>query len=73
MDERTAANDRACIARPIPGVQLLFPLTEKQAVAVIVAADAFGVEPWEMAAHVLRVREYVLTGDPGDWHRKRPS
>lgn len=35
------------------GIQILFPLTDKQAQACIVAADCFGVEPWEMALHVL--------------------
>lgn len=48
-----------------------FPFTDRQAQSVVVAADAFGVEPWEMAAHVLRFREYVTTDDPGDWQRKR--
>lgn len=33
--------------------QIVLPLTETQAVAMVVAADAFGVEPWEMAVHVL--------------------
>jgi len=32
---------------------ITFPLTERQAVAVVVAAERFGVEPWEIAVHVL--------------------
>ena len=32
---------------------ITLPLTEAQAVSIVVAADAFGVEPWEMAVHVL--------------------
>lgn len=34
------------------------PLTDEQAREVVVAADAFGVEPWEMAAHVLQARRW---------------
>ena len=37
-------------------VTIAFPLTDKQATSIIVAADRFGVEPWEMAAHVLKIR-----------------
>ena len=38
-------------------VTISFPLTDKQASTIVIAADAFGVEPWEMAAHVLRIRD----------------
>lgn len=41
-------------------ITVAFPLTQKQATAVVVAADAFGVEPWEMALHALNWREYAL-------------
>ena len=32
---------------------ITLPLTEEQVVAIVVAAEAFGVEPWRMAVHVL--------------------
>lgn len=35
---------------------ITLPLTEAQAVSIVVAADAFGVEPWEMAVHVLDLK-----------------
>lgn len=42
---------------------ITLPLTEAQAVAIVVAADAFGVEPWEMAVHTLDFRRRVLLID----------
>jgi hypothetical protein len=45
-------------------VHIALPLTSEQATAVVVAADAFGVEPWEMAAHVVAsVRIFGLAAD----------
>lgn len=39
--------------KSLPTVELRLPLTDAQATAIIVAADRFGVEPWEMAVHIL--------------------
>lgn len=36
-----------------PHLTISLPLTSEQAQAIVVTADAFGVEPWEMAVHVL--------------------
>lgn len=33
------------------------PLTERQAQAVTIAADRFGVAAWEIAVHVLALRQ----------------
>lgn len=41
----------------VPHLHITLPLTEKQAIACVVAADRFGVEPWEMAVHVLAARQ----------------
>lgn len=41
----------------VPHLHITLPLTEKQAIACVVAADRFGVEPWEMAVHVLAERQ----------------
>lgn len=41
------------------GLSLIFPFTSEQVQAVVVAADAFGVEPWDMAVHVLNFRAYA--------------
>lgn len=38
---------------------IVLPLTQAQAQSVVVAADALGVEPWEMAMHVLNVRQFI--------------
>jgi hypothetical protein len=35
-------------------IQIVLPLTSEQAKTVILAADAAGVEAWEMAAFVLQ-------------------
>jgi hypothetical protein len=40
-------------------VRIELPLTQRQAVAIVVAADALGVEPWELAVHVLEWRRSV--------------
>jgi hypothetical protein len=34
-------------------ILIALPLSDTQAIAVIKAADAFGVEPWEMGVHIL--------------------
>lgn len=36
---------------------ITLPLTDKQAQACVVAADAMGVEPWEIAVYALAFRE----------------
>jgi hypothetical protein len=38
---------------PCHSVSISLPLSQRQAIAVIVAADAFEVEPWEIAVHAL--------------------
>lgn len=38
------------------------PLTDEQAVAVVVAADALGVEPWEIGVHALNLRQEMRHG-----------
>lgn len=55
------------------GLTVSFPFTDEQATAVVVAADAFGVEPWEMASHLIQLRwqlraesEPALTDQPDD-------
>lgn len=48
---------------------ITLPLTEAQAVSIVVAADAFGVEPWEMAVHVLDFKRRFfgcISNPPGD-------
>jgi hypothetical protein len=42
--------------RRVMTISIALPLTTKQAVAVVVAADRLGVEPWEIAVHVLALR-----------------
>jgi hypothetical protein len=36
---------------------ITLPLDSEQATAVVVAADRFGVEPWEIAVHILALRQ----------------
>jgi hypothetical protein len=38
-------------------VTIALPLTTEQATAVVIAADRFGVEPWEIAVHALALRQ----------------
>jgi len=42
---------------------ITLPLTQGQVRSIVVAADAFGVEPWEMAVHVLDFKRRVLLID----------
>jgi hypothetical protein len=45
-------------------VLIVLPLTERQAVACCVAADALGVEPWRIAVHVLALRDALRSAAP---------
>lgn len=40
-------------------IRLTLPLSDEQAKAVVIAADRFGVEPWEIAVHALALRQSV--------------
>lgn len=33
------------------------PLNEEQTIAVTVAADRLGIEPWELAVHILALKQ----------------
>lgn len=48
---------RTCEA-DVNSLVIVLPLSDEQAKAVVVAADAFGVEPWETAVHVLQSRRW---------------
>lgn len=47
------------------GLTVSFPFTDEQARAVVVAADAFGVEPWEMASHLVQLRWQLRSANEG--------
>lgn len=45
-------------------VTISFPLSQEQAIAITCTAEAFGVEPWEMALHVVATaRGHYYTAD----------
>lgn len=43
--------------RSRPSVQIVLPLTDEQAKAVVRASRALGVEPWELGAYALAWRQ----------------
>lgn len=45
--------------RPAASIEVRLPLSSAAAVAVVVAADALGVEPWEIAVHALALRQRI--------------
>ena len=40
-------------------ITIVPPLSPNAAIACVVAADALGVEPWEIAVHALALRQRV--------------
>lgn len=42
-------------------LRLCLPLIDEQITAIVVAAEAFGVEPWELAVHALAFRQTLKT------------
>ena len=41
---------------------ITLPLSEKAAVACVVAADRLSVEPWEIAVHALAFKQQLISG-----------
>lgn len=38
-------------------IAITLPLSQAEVIAITIAADTFGVAPWEMAIHVLALRQ----------------
>lgn len=52
-------------------LRIELPLDDEQAQAVVLAAEAFGVEPWEMGAHVLQARRWPSGSERAAFVRAR--